>query len=198
MIILKVMYETQIERVCESGADDSAPYLLGGPHGARRLRSALTKLLPELYALLGGRRPTCRRATSAPSMNRRLCWMRTRRGLHLRYRKRRVEAAAPHAISMMFWSGPGSDADVIKVSSAYEAATTTGCRRLLRASAGHGQRPGESFQHKDEQQRRSGAMNLETWEIPCSGLPGSEQRGLPSSPFRSEEQRRLPGGRDLG
>jgi len=26
-------------------------------------------------------------------------------------------------ISMMFWSGPGSDADVIKVSSAYEAAT---------------------------------------------------------------------------
>jgi Asp-tRNA(Asn)/Glu-tRNA(Gln) amidotransferase A subunit family amidase len=26
-------------------------------------------------------------------------------------------------ISMMFWAGPGSDAEVIKVASAYEAAT---------------------------------------------------------------------------
>jgi amidase len=26
-------------------------------------------------------------------------------------------------ISLMFWSGPGSDADVIKVASAYESAT---------------------------------------------------------------------------
>jgi amidase len=36
-----------------------------------------------------------------------------------------VESKLPHPmpISMMFWSGPGSDADVIKVASAYESAT---------------------------------------------------------------------------
>ncbi len=36
-----------------------------------------------------------------------------------------VETKMPHPmpISMMFWAGPGSDADVIKVASAYEAAT---------------------------------------------------------------------------
>ena len=36
-----------------------------------------------------------------------------------------VESQLPHPmpISMMFWSGPGSDADVIKAASAYEAAT---------------------------------------------------------------------------
>ena len=36
-----------------------------------------------------------------------------------------VETKMPHPmpISMMFWAGPGSDADVIKAASAYEAAT---------------------------------------------------------------------------
>ena len=29
----------------------------------------------------------------------------------------------PMPISMMFWAGPGSDSDVIKAASAYEAAT---------------------------------------------------------------------------
>ena len=36
-----------------------------------------------------------------------------------------VESIMPHPmpISMMFWAGPGSDSEVIKVASAYEAAT---------------------------------------------------------------------------
>jgi Asp-tRNA(Asn)/Glu-tRNA(Gln) amidotransferase A subunit family amidase len=36
-----------------------------------------------------------------------------------------VQVNLPHPlpISMMFWAGPGSDPDVIKVASAYEAAT---------------------------------------------------------------------------
>ena len=36
-----------------------------------------------------------------------------------------VESQLPHPmpISLMFWAGPGSDPDVIKVASAYEAAT---------------------------------------------------------------------------
>ncbi|MGE3510425.1 MAG: amidase, partial [Vicinamibacterales bacterium] len=37
----------------------------------------------------------------------------------------RVESRMPHPmpVSMMFWSGPGSDASVIRAASAYEAAT---------------------------------------------------------------------------
>jgi Asp-tRNA(Asn)/Glu-tRNA(Gln) amidotransferase A subunit family amidase len=37
----------------------------------------------------------------------------------------KVETKLPHPmpISMMFWAGPGGDSDVIKVASAYEAAT---------------------------------------------------------------------------
>jgi len=36
-----------------------------------------------------------------------------------------VESKMPHPmpVSLMFWAGPGYDADVIKVASAYEAAT---------------------------------------------------------------------------
>ena len=35
----------------------------------------------------------------------------------------KVDLPHPMPISMMFWSGPGSDPDVIKAASAYEAAT---------------------------------------------------------------------------
>ena len=122
MIILKVMYENKID-VFVNPEQTTAPYLLGGAlepevndRGSQSCCQGFTALLggPEVDVPAGyvtiGVRPEVR---VEPDKKRYIAVTGN------------VESKLPHPmpISMMFWAGPGSDADVIKVASAYEAAT---------------------------------------------------------------------------
>ncbi len=114
----------QNRRVCESGADHDA-VSSGRSAGARSERSRNAELLPGFYgASRWSRRPMFRRATLPLRLRPEVCVERGQEEVHRRLRET-CETKLPHPmpISMMFWAGPGSDSDVIKVASAYEAAT---------------------------------------------------------------------------
>jgi amidase len=122
MIILKVMYENKID-VFVNPEHTTTPYLLGGAlerevndRGSQSCCQGFTALLgsPEVDVPAGYVTTTYdpKYVLSADKTQ----YIAVTGD---------VESKLPHPtpISMMFWGGPGTDADVIKAASAYEAAT---------------------------------------------------------------------------
>jgi amidase len=122
MIVLKVMYENKID-VFVNPEQTTTPYLLGGALEPEVNDRGTQSCCQGFTALLGGPE------TDVPAG-----YVTT--GYDPKYvlsedKKQyiavtgNVETKLPHPmpISLMFWAGPGSDADVIKAASAYEAAT---------------------------------------------------------------------------
>ena len=84
------------------------------------VRRAAARCLRLCWAV---RRPTFRRATP-DHLRPEICLECGQEAVHRRHRHASSpKLPHPMPISMMFWAGPGSDSDVIKVASAYEAAT---------------------------------------------------------------------------
>jgi hypothetical protein len=122
MIILKVMYENKID-VFVNPEQTTTPYLLGGAlepevndRGTQSCCQGFTALLggPETDVPAGYVTTTYDpKYVLSPDKTKYIAVTGD------------VESKLPHPmpISMMFWAGPGGDSDVIKVASAYEAAT---------------------------------------------------------------------------
>jgi Asp-tRNA(Asn)/Glu-tRNA(Gln) amidotransferase A subunit family amidase len=122
MIILKVMAENKID-VFVNPEQTTAPYLLGGAlepevndRGTQSCCQGFTALLgsPEVDVPAGYVTITYdSKYVLSPDKTQYIAVTGD------------VESKLPHPmpISMMFWGGPGYDADVIKAASAYESAT---------------------------------------------------------------------------
>jgi hypothetical protein len=122
MVILRVMYENRID-VFVNPEQTTPPYLLGGAEEPEVNGRPAHSCCPGFTALLGGPE------IEVPAGYVRVVYDPTYR-LSVD-RKEYTEVAGevksqlphPMPISLMFWAGPGSDADTIKAASAYEAAT---------------------------------------------------------------------------
>ena len=122
MIVMKVMYENKID-VFVNPEQTTPPYLLGGA------------LEPEVNGR--GSQSCCQRFTAllgSPEVDVPAGYVTTTYDPKYILSEDKksyvavtgtVESKLPHPmpISMMFWGGPGTDSDVIKAASAYEAAT---------------------------------------------------------------------------
>jgi amidase len=122
MIVLKVMYENGIDAFVNP-EQTTPPYILGGP-GEPEVNGRTTNSCCQVFtALLGGPEADVPAGYTdvvynpqyvlSPDKTQYLAVTGT------------VKSTLPHPmpISLMVWSGPGSDSVVIKVASAYEAAT---------------------------------------------------------------------------
>ncbi len=122
MVILKVMYENKID-VFVNPEQTTPPYKLGGPGEPPMNDRATISCCTAFTALLGGAE------MEVPAGYTQIVY-------EPRYalaadKKKYIEVTGdvesrlpyPMPISLMVWAGPGSDPAVIKVASAYEAAT---------------------------------------------------------------------------
>jgi len=122
MVILKVMYENNID-VFVNPEQTTPPYKLGGPGEPEVNNRPTISCCTAFTALLGGPE------MEVPAGFTQIVYDQK---YELTPDKKDyievtgdVESRLPYPmpISMMFWSGPGSDASVIRAASAYEAAT---------------------------------------------------------------------------
>lgn len=122
MIILKVMHENKID-VFVNPEQTTPPYLLGGPMEPDADDRPSRSCCQSFTALLGGPEADVPAGYVSTVYEPKTVLDADKK--RYTYVTGSVESKLPHPmpISMMFWSGPGSDADVIKVSSAYEATT---------------------------------------------------------------------------
>jgi Asp-tRNA(Asn)/Glu-tRNA(Gln) amidotransferase A subunit family amidase len=122
LVVLKVMHENGIDLFVNP--ENTLPhYKLGGP-GEPGINNRGTASCCQVFtALLGGPE------IEVPAGYNRIVYepryVLTEDRTRYRTVTGDVQSLLPHPmpISMMFWSGPGSDSDVIKAASAYEAAT---------------------------------------------------------------------------
>jgi Asp-tRNA(Asn)/Glu-tRNA(Gln) amidotransferase A subunit family amidase len=122
LVVLKVMHENGID-LFVNPENTLPPYKLGGPGEPPVNNRGTASCCAQFTALLGGPE------MDVPAGYTRIVY-EPRYVLtadKTRYRTVTGEVqslmAHPMPISMMFWSGPGSDSDVIKAASAYEVAT---------------------------------------------------------------------------
>ena len=121
MVILKVMYENGID-VFVNPEQTTAPYKLGYA-GEPEVNDRPQISCCTAFTALGGM-PEMDVPGWLHDDQLRLAVRAERRQDRLRRGDRPVESKMPPMpVSMMFWSGPGSDAAVIKAGSAYESAT---------------------------------------------------------------------------
>lgn len=122
MIILKVMYENKID-VFVNPENTLPPYLLGGAPEPEVKGRGSASCCQMFTALLGG--PEADVPAGYSSITYDPKYVLTPDKKQYIAVTGDVESKFPHPmpISMMFWAGPGGDSDVIKVASAYEAAT---------------------------------------------------------------------------
>jgi Asp-tRNA(Asn)/Glu-tRNA(Gln) amidotransferase A subunit family amidase len=122
MVILKVMYENKID-VFVNPEQTTPPYLLGWATEPEKNNRPANSCCARFTALLG-----------SPEIDVPAGYVRITYDPQyaLRANKREyitvtgsVESQLPYPmpISMMFWAGPGTESDLIKAASAYEAAT---------------------------------------------------------------------------
>jgi amidase len=122
MIILKVMRENKID-VFVNPEQTLPPYLLGGaPEPDVNGRSS-NSCCQILTALIGGPEADVPAGFVTTVYNPKYVLSADKMEYIPVTGDVESKLAHPMPISMMFWSGPGSDADVIKVASAYESAT---------------------------------------------------------------------------
>jgi amidase len=122
MIILKTMYENNID-VFVNPEQTTPPYLLGGAMEPDVNDRPSRSCCQTFTALIGGPEIDVPAGFVTTTYDPKTVLSVDKSSYT--YVTGSVEAKLPHPmpISLMFWSGPGSDANVIKVASAYEAAT---------------------------------------------------------------------------
>ena len=122
MIILKVMYENKID-VFVNPEQTTPQYLLGGAPEPEVNGRGSQSCCQMFTALLGGPEADVPAGYTTITYDPKYVLSADKKQYIAVTGS--VESKLPHPmpISMMFWAGPGGDADVIKVASAYEAAT---------------------------------------------------------------------------
>ena len=122
MVILKVMYENNID-VFVNPEQTTPPYRLGGPGEPEVNNRPTISCCTAFTALLGGPEMEVPAGFTQIVYDQKYALTPDKKD-YLEVTGD-VESRLPYPmpISMMFWSGPGSDASVIRAASAYEAAT---------------------------------------------------------------------------
>ncbi len=122
MVILKVMYENKID-VFVNPEQTTAPYLLGGaPEPEVNNRPSLS-CCGAFTALLGAPEIEVPAGYTTIAYDPQYVLSADKKSYIPVTGTVRSEMPHPMPVSLMVWSGPGSDADVIKAASAYESAT---------------------------------------------------------------------------
>ena len=122
MVILKVMYENNID-VFVNPEQTTAPYLLGSaPEPEVNNRPSLS-CCGAFTALLGAPEAEIPAGYSKIAYDPKYVLSADKKSYIAVTGSVKTEIPHPMPVSLMVWSGPGSDSDVIKVASAYEAAT---------------------------------------------------------------------------
>ena len=122
MILLKMMYENKIDAFVNP-EQTTPPYLLGGAPEPEVNNRASISCCTAFTALLGAPEAVVPAGYTTITYDPTYVLSADKKSYVATTGN--VESKLPHPmpISLMIWSGPGSDADVIKVASAYEAAT---------------------------------------------------------------------------
>ena len=122
MIILKTMYENKVD-VFVNPEQTTPPYLLGGAMEPDVNDRPSRSCCQTLTAMIGGPEIEVPAGFVTTTYDPQTVLSKDKK--EYTYVTGSVESNLPHPmpISLMFWSGPGSDANVIKVASAYESAT---------------------------------------------------------------------------
>jgi len=122
MIVLKVMYENGIDAFVNA-EQTTPPYLLGGP-GEPEVNDRPTNSCCQVFtALLGGPEADVPAGYTQVVYNPTYVLSEDKTQYLAVTGTEKSTLPHPMPISLMVWSGPGSDSTVIKVASAYEAAT---------------------------------------------------------------------------
>ncbi|HEV2986460.1 MAG TPA: hypothetical protein VGX46_18820, partial [Vicinamibacterales bacterium] len=122
MIVLKVMQENKID-VFVNPEQTTAPYLLGGAPEPEVNGRGSQSCCQGFTALLGGPEADVPAGYTTTAYDPKYVLSPDKKRYVPVTGDVKTEMPHPMPISLMFWAGPGSDADVIKVASAYEAAT---------------------------------------------------------------------------
>jgi Asp-tRNA(Asn)/Glu-tRNA(Gln) amidotransferase A subunit family amidase len=122
MIIMKVMYENKID-VFVNPEQTTAPYLLGGALEPEVNGRGSQSCCQRFTALLGSPEIDVPAGYTTVAFDPK--YVLSEDKTEYTAVTGDVESKLPHPmpISLMFWGGPGTDSDVIKAASAYEAAT---------------------------------------------------------------------------
>lgn len=122
MIVLKVMYENNID-VFVNPEQTAPQYLLGGAAEPEVNGRGSNSCCERFTALLGGPEADVPAGFNSIAFDPKYVLSPDKTRYIQVTGDVESKMAHPMPISLMFWAGPGYDADVIKVASAYEAAT---------------------------------------------------------------------------
>lgn len=122
MIVLKVMYENKID-VFVNPEQTTTPYLLGGALEPEVNDRGTQSCCQGFTALLGSPETDVPAGYVTTSYDPKYILSEDKKQYIAVTGDVETKLPHPMPISLMFWAGPGSDADVIKAASAYEAAT---------------------------------------------------------------------------
>jgi amidase len=122
MILLKVMYENKID-IFVNPEQTTAPYLLGGAPEPEVNDRGSQSCCQGFTALLGSPEADVPAGYVTVAYDPKYVLSADRKQYIPVTGDTLTKLPHPMPISMMFWAGPGSDSDVIKVASAYESAT---------------------------------------------------------------------------
>jgi amidase len=122
MIILKVMAENKID-VFVNPEQTTTPYLLGGALEPEVNDRGTQSCCQGFTALLGSPEVDVPAGYVTTSVDPKYVLADDKKSYIAVTGSVETKLPHPMPISMMFWAGPGSDSDVIKAASAYEAAT---------------------------------------------------------------------------
>jgi Asp-tRNA(Asn)/Glu-tRNA(Gln) amidotransferase A subunit family amidase len=122
MVILRVMHENKID-VFVNPENTLPPYRLGGPSEPTVDGRESNSCCQRFTAILGSPEIDVPAGFINFAYDPKYVLSPDKKRYSVVTGDVRVDLPHPMPISMMFWSGPGSDPDVIKAASAYEAAT---------------------------------------------------------------------------
>ncbi len=122
MIVLKVMHENGIDAFVNP-EQTTPPYILGGPGEPEVNGRPQISCCTAFTALLGGPEMDIPAGYVTPVYNQKYQLAPDRKSYLEVTGDVESKLANPMPVSLMVWAGPGWDASVIKVASAYEAAT---------------------------------------------------------------------------
>ncbi len=122
MIVLKVMYENKID-VFVNPEQTTTPYLLGGALEPEVNDRGTQSCCQGFTALLGSPEIDVPAGYVTTSVDPKYVLADDKKSYSAVTGDVETKLPHPMPISLMFWAGPGFDADVIKAASAYEAAT---------------------------------------------------------------------------
>ncbi len=122
MVVLKVMYENKID-VFVNPEQTTPPYLLGGALEPDVNHRPSRSCCQTFTAMLGSPEVEVPAGFTTVTFDPKYVLSKDKKSYYAVTGNTESKLPHPMPISMMFWSGPGNDGSVLKVASAYEAAT---------------------------------------------------------------------------